>query len=91
MGFYDPFIHRSLDTRKAYRYVLNIRHGRQDMARIALTKTDKARVIIAALHNLPELPAADHKMVIKEARKPGRIIDERHAIALRIFDTKAAA
>lgn len=61
------------------------------MARIALTKTDKARVIIAALYNLPELPAADHKLVVKEAKRPGRIVDARHKIALRHFDNKAAA
>lgn len=60
------------------------------MARIALTKTDKARVIIAALYGMKELPPADHKLVAKEARKPGRIVDERHQIALRHFDNVAA-
>jgi hypothetical protein len=61
------------------------------MARIALTKTDKARVIIAALYDMTELPAADHKLVAREARRSGRIVDERHKIALRHFDSKAAA
>ena len=44
-----------------------------------------------ALYNMKELPAADHKLVVKEARKSGRIVDERHAIALRHFNSKAAA
>jgi transketolase C-terminal domain/subunit len=61
------------------------------MARIALTKTDKARVIVAALYDMKELPPADHKLVVKEAKRPGRIVDERHRIALRHFDNKAAA
>lgn len=61
------------------------------MARIALTKTDKARVIIAALYDMKELPAADHKLVAKEAKKPGRIVDERHKIALHHFERKVAA
>lgn len=61
------------------------------MARIALTKTDKARVIIAALYGLPQLPAADDKRVVKEAKRPSRYVDERHKIALRHFDSKAAA
>ena len=61
------------------------------MARIALTKADKARVIIAALYDMKELPAADHKLVVREARKPGWLVDERHRIALSHFDSKAAA
>jgi|APGre2960657404_1045060.scaffolds.fasta_scaffold222052_1 hypothetical protein len=61
------------------------------MPRIALTKTDKARVIIAALYNLPALPPATHKLVVKEAKRPSRIVDERYRIALRHFDSKAAA
>jgi hypothetical protein len=59
------------------------------MARIALTKTDKARVIIAALYDLKELPPADDKRVEKEAKRPGRYVDERHQIALRHFEQKA--
>lgn len=58
------------------------------MARIALTKTDKARVIIAALYDLKELPSADHKLVVKEARKPSRVVAERHKIALNHFASK---
>lgn len=58
------------------------------MARIALTKTDKARVIIAALYDMKELPPADHKYVVREARKPSRLVNERHQIALRHFDNK---
>lgn len=58
------------------------------MARIALTKTDKARVIIAALYDMKELPAADHKLVAKEARRPARIVNERHQIALRHFENR---
>jgi len=58
------------------------------MARIALTKTDKARVIIAALYDMKELPEADHKLVAKEARRPARIVNERHRIALRHFENR---
>jgi transketolase C-terminal domain/subunit len=80
-----------LDTSSGDRYIQIISTGETDMARIALTKSDKARVIIAALYNMQELPAADHKLVVKEARRPSRIINERHKIALNIFAKKAAA
>jgi hypothetical protein len=60
------------------------------MARIALTKTDMARVIVCAMWGLGDLPNVDDRRVRIEARKSAAKVSERHMIALRVIEQRSA-
>ena len=53
-----------------------------------LTKNDLARVIVQALYNLPELPAATHTHVInRERRNNVETLTRQHALAVAALNS----
>lgn len=53
-----------------------------------MTKNDYARVIIQALHDLDQLPAFNDPRVVKLSRDPKSHLQDSHAIAMRILQTR---
>jgi len=53
-----------------------------------LTKLDKARVVIQALYNLPELPAADDRLVVKRSQIKAESLDWSYEKALVILEQR---
>ena len=49
---------------------------------MTLTKNDLSRVIIYALFDLPELPAADHPQVIRRSRLKKTELEYQHRLAM---------
>ena len=62
------------------------RRFREMARRIALTKSDMARVIVQALYAMPELPAADHPKVKRMERRSGKTaLQRQHKLAVKII------
>jgi len=58
------------------------------MPRIALTKSDMARVIVCALYNLPKLPEAADRRVARLARRKKSLLEQHHKLALTVIDQR---
>ena len=54
-------------------------------ARMTLTKNDMARVIVQALYNLPALPAADDRRVLRQTRSKKTALQDGHNLAIKIL------
>jgi hypothetical protein len=51
-----------------------------------LTKNDMARLIAQALYSMPQLPAADHRVVLQLCRFPKDTLTRQHALAVKVLD-----
>ena len=50
-----------------------------------VNKTDKARQIVCAFYNLPDLPKGDDRRVRQVKRQPLRIIDDQWIVAKQMI------
>lgn len=53
-----------------------------------ITKHQMAKVIIAALYNLPYLPADDDRRVIKRAKAKLSTLENQHAMAIKVLEAR---
>ena len=61
------------------------------MARMMITKKDRARVIVAALYDLPTIADVDDPRVIRLARRPAAHLESQFVLALEIINERKAA
>ena len=53
-----------------------------------LTKLTMARVIICGLYNLPQLPDADDRRVIRKTRLKKAVLKSEHAMAMKAIQSR---